>query len=113
MTEKGKGEKGPSNPRADGVNSAQEEVFAKMQDYSDKWYTNASEALAALRRGEAKVLVFNLENPVRYAYVTLDSANHNFFYVKVFTEDQVFKGDYDAELQKMTEEQVINLFARQ
>jgi len=107
--EEKEGEKGASNPRADGVNSAQE-IFARMQDFGSKWYSNASDALAALKRGEAKVLVFNLQNPARYLYVTLDYANHNFFYVKEFAEDEVMKGDYSAlELQKMTEEQVINL----
>jgi len=108
MGKEGEKEKGV-NPSVSGVNDTQE-VFARMQDFSSRWYTNASEALAALKRGEAKVLVFNLENPTRYLYVTLDSANHNFFYVKQFSEDEVMKGDYSAlELQKMTEEQVKNL----
>jgi len=112
MEEKKEGEKGQVNPSVPGVNGTQEEIFAKMADYSDKWYTNVSEALSALRRGDAKVLVFNLEKPTRYLYVTLNSANHNYFYVKEFSEDQVFKGDYNVELQKMTEEQVINLLSR-
>jgi len=98
-------------PGASGVNDAQE-IFARLQDFSSKWYTDASEALAALKRGEAKVLIFNLENPTRYAYVTLNSANNNFFYVKIFSEDEVFKGDYStAQLQKMTEEQVYGLLS--
>jgi hypothetical protein len=108
--EKEKKEKGEGKevyPGASGVNDAQ--VFAKMQDFSSKFYTNASDALAALKRQEAKVLVFNLENPTRYVYVTLFYANPNYFLVKEFSEDQVFAGDYSAELQKMTEEQVINL----
>jgi hypothetical protein len=104
------GEKGASNPGASGVNDAHE-IFAKMQDFSSKWYTNLRDALGALKSGEAKVLVVNLENPTRYVYVTLNYANHNFFFVKEFSEDQVFKGDYStAEFKKMTEEQVINLF---
>ena len=103
----GKKEKGV-NPSVSGVNGTQE-IFARMQDFSDKWYTSLRDALFDLRRGVAKVLVVNLDNPTRYVYITLDYANHNFFYVKQFSEDQVFKGDYSGELQKMTEEQVYGL----
>jgi len=111
MTEKGKGEGKEVYPSASGVNDAQREIFARMQDFSSRWYTDLRSAIFDLKRGVAKVLVVNLENPTRYVYVTIDYANHNYFFIKQFTEDQVFKGDYSAELQKVTEEQVINLLS--
>jgi len=98
------------NPSADGVNSAQREVFAKMQDFSSKWYGNLNDALFALKRDIAKVLVVNLQKPTRYVYITRDYANPNFFFIKEFTEDEVFRGDYGGiELEKVNEEQLINL----
>jgi hypothetical protein len=104
-----KGQGVTENP-AGGEKPAQREIFARMQDFSSKWYTNLRDALVALKSGEAKVLVINLENPTRYVYVTLNYANPNYFFVKEFSEDQVFNGDYStAELQKMTEEQVYGL----
>ena len=110
MSEKEKETEGANNPSAEGVNSAHGEIFAKLQDFSSRWYTDLRSAIFDLRRGVAKVLVFNLQNPTRYLYVTLDYANHNYFFVKEFSEDEVFKDDYGtAELQKVTEEQLINL----
>jgi len=100
------------NPGADGVSSAQMEIFARMQDFSSKYYGNLNDALFALKRDMAKVLVVNLEKPTRYIYITRDYADANFYFVKEFTEDEVFKGDYSTvELQKMTEEQVKNLLS--
>jgi len=113
MTGKGSENEKGVNPSVDGVNSTHEEIFARMQDFSSKWYGNLSDALFALKRDEAKVLVVNLENPTRYVYITRDYANVNYFFVKEFTEDEVVKGDYSAiELQKMTEEQLINLLSQ-
>jgi hypothetical protein len=112
MTEKqGEKEKG-ANPGASGVNDAQMEIFARMQDFSSKWYSNLNDALFALKRDVAKVLVVNLQKPTRYVYITRDYANANFYFVKEFSEDEVFRGNYGPiELQKMTEEQLINLLS--
>jgi hypothetical protein len=112
MTGKTDGKGKEVYPGADGVNSAQEEIFANNADGSADWYTDAVQALSALKSGHASNLVYEVAKTHTYIVIKPSKTSPNSFEVKRVAEDDVFRGDYSkVTTETMNEKQVINLLS--